>query len=110
MYDIPVVPGPQSGSPSLTAPDDGVHCSLESWRNILAPHIRREETYLSPAQWAVLQTPQYPFGDYGPQYAPGFLVDRDQEEDITLLQHPGSDQKSYAQVYVEISSLKVNAY
>merc|ERR1712179_274139 len=98
VYNIPVVPGDQSDMPSSIAPDDGLHCSLESWKNVMSAHLTKPETFLTEESWSVLQTA----GVYlyeSIHYAPGFVVDSSNPF-VTTLYHPGGDQKTWSQVYI----------
>merc|ERR1711970_1246621 len=54
-FNIPVLPGNQSNMPSSMAPDVGIHCSLDSWKNILSAHLDRNETFLTQKSWSILQ-------------------------------------------------------
>jgi len=98
VYNIPVLPGNNTNMPSALSPDDGIHCSMDSWKNILSAHLSRDESFLSKESWAVLQTPAHDFGGET-KYAPGFIVD-DSNPFVTLLYHPGSSDKEFAECLV----------
>jgi len=94
VYDIPVVPGNQSNMPSSMTPDDGIHCSMESWKNVLSAHLAKDESFLTEESWSILQTAGVNLYDTF-DYAPGFIVDASNPF-VTVLLHPGGDQKDYA--------------
>lgn len=97
VYNIPVLPGDQSNMPSSMAPDVGIHCSLNSWKNVLAAHLTRNESFLTEKSWSVLQDAGVRlYDDF--DYAPGFVVES--SPFITSLQHPGGDLKEYSQVFL----------
>lgn len=98
VYDIPVLPGNQSNMPSSMTPDDGIHCSMESWKNVLSAHLAKNESFLTEKSWSILQDPGVNLYDSF-DYAPGFIVDASNPF-VTVLQHPGGDQKDYAQCFV----------
>jgi len=98
VYDIPVLPGNQSNMPSSMSPDDGIHCSMESWKNVLSAHLAKNETFLTEKSWSILQDPGVNLYDRF-DYAPGFIVDTSNPF-LNVLQHPGGDQKDYAQCIV----------
>ena len=97
VYNIPILPGNQTNMPSVMAPDVGIHCSMESWKNILSAHGTRNETYLSKENWDVLQTEQIKLGGEVP-YAPGFLFSDDTNLfSGPILYHPSyPSDKGYA--------------
>ena len=97
VYNIPVLPGGQSNMPSSMAPDVGIHCSLNSWKNVLSAHLARNETFLTEKSWSVLQDAGVRLYDEF-DYAPGFVVES--SPFITSLQHPGGDLKEYSQVFL----------
>merc|ERR1719334_748698 len=99
IYTIPVVPGNQTNMPSAIAPDDGIHCSMDSWKNILSAHLIKDESFLSAESWDILQTPGAYLYD-SISYAPGFIVEKGNPFEPTLLYHPGGEQKDYAIVYL----------
>ena len=98
VYNIPVVPGDQSEMPSSIAPDDGLHCSLESWKNVMSAHLTKPQAFLSEDSWSVLQTAGVLLYDEI-NYAPGFVVDNSNPF-VTTLYHPGGDQKTWSTVYI----------
>jgi len=98
VYNIPVLPGNNTNMPSALSPDDGIHCSMDSWKNILSAHLSRDESFLSKENWAVLQTPVHSFGG-DTKYAPGFVVDNSNPF-FAVLYHPGSSGKEFAECIV----------
>eukprot|EP00092_Neocalanus_flemingeri_P035397 GFUD01038512.1.p1 GENE.GFUD01038512.1~~GFUD01038512.1.p1 ORF type:complete len:409 (+),score=97.94 GFUD01038512.1:3-1229(+) len=101
VYNIPILPGNQTNMPSSMAPDVGIHCSMESWRNFLSAHLTRDESYLSKENWDLLQTEQVKlevgYFQYM-RYAPGFIVDM--EDGIPYLREFSAGDKNYARCYV----------
>jgi len=98
VYNIPILPGNQTNMPSSMSPDDGLHCSLESWKNILSAHCAKNETFLTEKNWSILQDAGVNLYDSF-DYAPGFVVANDNPF-VTTLYHPGGDQKDWAQSFV----------
>merc|ERR1712058_82604 len=49
VYDIPVTPGDRSNMPSSVTPDDGLHCSLDSSKNVMSAHLTKPDNFLSDA-------------------------------------------------------------
>jgi len=98
VYDIPVTPGDKSNMPSSVTPDDGLHCSLDSWKNVMSAHLTKPDNFLSDASWSVLQTAGVVLYDRF-KYAPGFVVD-DGNPFVTTLFHPGGDGKDWSSVYI----------
>jgi len=98
VYNIPVLPDNNTNMPSALSPDDGIHCSMDSWKNILSAHLSRDESFLSKESWAVLQTPVHSFGG-DTKYAPGFVVDNSNPF-VAVLYHPGSSGKEFAECAV----------
>jgi len=102
VYNLPVLPGNQSSMPSSISPDVGIHCSIDSWKNVLSAHLARNQTYLSTENWDLLQTEQINLGGGRNPilYAPGFIVDDSEPETGKVLYHPGSNGKDYATCYL----------
>jgi len=101
VYNLPVLPGNQTNMPSSIAPDVGLHCSMDSWKNVISAHLGRNETYLSLASWDLLQTAQIALGGEVP-YSPGFIVPDVEPETGKFLYHPGVDGKDYAACYLAL--------
>merc|ERR1739838_786502 len=100
VYNIPILPGNQTNMPSVMAPDVGIHCSMESWKNFLSAHVTKNETYLSKENWNLLQKPQINFGGSIP-YAPGFVVQHGSPFSGPILSHPSVvSDKGYAQCII----------
>jgi len=97
VYNIPVLPGNQTNMPSSLSPDDGLHCSLESWKNLLSAHCAKNETFLTEESWSVLQDAGDTLHEHGNDfnYAPGFYVNDD-----GTLYHVGNDQKDWSLSFV----------
>merc|ERR1712123_240540 len=97
VYNIPVLPGNQTNMPSSLSPDDGLHCSLESWKNILSAHCAKNETFLTEESWSILQDAGDTLHEHGNDfnYAPGFYVNDDGS-----LYHVGNDQKDWSLSFV----------
>ena len=97
-YNIPS-PGPRGAGPSATAPDQGLHCSLDSLKNFLTAHLQRPESFLSAENWQLLQTAQSKvkigYGRYA-DYAPGFFVAD------SLRYEYGGDGTSSAQIVMDL--------
>jgi len=78
IYYIPILPGKQSAGPSCLAPDFGIHCSMDSWKNILSAYATKNETFLSSENWKMLLDPAWIIandtgeGDVG--VGPGFIL------------------------------------
>ena len=74
-YNIPIHPGNKSSMPSSMAPDFGIHCSMDSWKIILASYLAKNESFLSPESWKTLFDPAY--NTLGAEYmaiAPGIVI------------------------------------
>merc|ERR1712123_266992 len=100
VYNIPILPGNQTNMPSVMAPDVGIHCSMESWKNFLSAQVTKNESYLSKENWDILQTPQINIGGRV-QYAPGFVVEDNNPFSGPILSHPSVvSDKGYAQCII----------
>jgi len=74
-YNIPIHPGNKSSMPSSMAPDFGIHCSMDSWKSIIASYLAKNESFLSPESWKTLYDPAYNL--LGAEYiafAPGIYI------------------------------------
>jgi len=103
VYNIPLVPGNQTGMPSSMAPDTGIHCSMNAWQTFLSAHITRDESYLSQDTWELLVTPRQDFGS-DIAYAPGFLVESSNPFLGKTLYHPSTDSKYFAEFFLKPGS------
>jgi len=77
IYYIPIVPGNQSVGPSCLAPDYGIHCSMDSWKNILSAYATKNETFLSSENWKILLDPAWVIANTSTdviEVGPGFLL------------------------------------
>jgi len=105
VYNLPLTPGLQGRSstlgPSSTAPDLGLHCSLDSWKSFLMAHLTLPEDFLSAETWNILQTKQGEVSTGGHRhtdYAPGWMIYSGAAGRV--LYHEGDDGKSHSVVYL----------
>jgi len=54
IYHLPITPGPQSESPSVFLPSNGINCDMESFGKVMVAYLKQSEDYLNPGTWATI--------------------------------------------------------
>ena len=94
----PIEPGPLSDNPPVLAPAGTVHCSMRHWAAFVAAHLngpRGKGGLLEPETFKVLHDP-----DFGGNYAGGWRITHRQWADGKVLTHTGSNNMSFAVVWM----------
>jgi len=88
----PITPGPYANVASPMIPDGGLHCNLDSWKNYLSAHLRKDEDFLPKDMWDYIHTPITAHF-----YGFGWMIDSSNPLVGTILQHGGTDGHNFAQ-------------
>jgi len=91
----PVPPGPYANVASPMIADGGLHCNLDSWKNYLATHLRKDEDFLPSDMWEYIHTP-ITAGFYGF----GWMIDNSNPAIGKTLSHGGTDGHNFAQTFL----------